>query len=95
MCLAILRKGIPEMTTKVVSEVSGIVFSIPWLVARDEGLFAEEELEVELVRAAGIRNGTPEENPITSKQPITDHSQVDSILGHTLFEEQKVQLYRA
>lgn len=83
------------MTNKVVSEVSGIVFSIPWLVARDEGLFAEEGIEVELVRAAGVLNGSSEQDPATRSQPTTDHNQVNSILGHTLFEEEQVQFYRA
>jgi hypothetical protein len=35
-----LMKGTTEMAKKVINEISGIVFSLPWLVARDEGLFA-------------------------------------------------------
>ena len=75
------------MVKKVVSEVSGIVFSLPWLVARDEGLFAEEGLEVELVRAR-IRQQS-------SDRPLEDHRQVESIGGHGVFEEGQVELYRA
>jgi NitT/TauT family transport system substrate-binding protein len=83
------------MATSIVSEVSGIVFSIPWLVARDEGLFAEEGVDVKLVRAAGIQNGSAAQDPVTRTRPVTDHCRVNSILGHTLFEEEEVQLYRA
>ena len=83
------------MTTSIVSEVSGIVFSIPWLVARDEGLFADEGVDVKLVRAAGIQNGSAAHDPVTGSQTETDHHRVNSILGHTLFEEEEVQLYRA
>ena len=39
------------MPTKVVGEVTWAVFSLPWLVARDEGLFAEQDLDVEIVEA--------------------------------------------
>ena len=32
---------------KVVSETSGAVFSLPWFVAKDEGFFAEEGIDIE------------------------------------------------
>ena len=79
------------MPKKIVSEISGIVFSLPWLVARDEGLFAAEGLQVELVRAQGARPDLQKPR----EAPVHDHQQVESILGHTLFEEGKVELYRA
>ncbi len=70
---------------KVVSEISGAVFSLPWMVAKDQGLFEAEGIDMEFVRAqtSGVVN--PTENP----------EEVDPILGHTPFEEQQVAIYRA
>ena len=70
---------------KVVSETSGAVFSLPWFVAKDEGFFAEEGIEMEFV----------ESNSIQVEQPTTDPETVDPILGHTPFEEKEVAIYRA
>ena len=36
---------------KVVSEISGVVFSLPWLVAKDEGLFEAEGIDMEFVKS--------------------------------------------
>ena len=36
---------------KVVSEISGTVFSLPWLIAKDHGLFEAEGIEMEFVRS--------------------------------------------
>ena len=69
----------------VVSETSGAVFSLPWLVAKDEGLFAEEGIDMEFV----------ESNSIQVEQPVTDPEKVDPILGHTPFEEKQVTIYQA
>jgi NitT/TauT family transport system substrate-binding protein len=85
---------------KVVSEYSGIVFSLPWLVARDEGIFREFGLDVELVRARGAANNANQPVDGTVQQfnandAVTDPEKVKSILGHGLFEEGKVQMYRA
>lgn len=83
---------------QVVSEYSGIVFSIPWLVARDEGIFKEFGLDVELVRAAGAASpDQPADGTVQQgyAEVETDPERVKSILGHGLFEEGKVQLYRA
>jgi NitT/TauT family transport system substrate-binding protein len=71
--------------TKIVSEISGIVFSLPWLVARDEGLFAEEGLEVEFRRP---RNDLP------SQRLAVDPKVVDTIGSHIVFEDSEVELYR-
>jgi hypothetical protein len=35
---------------KVVSEISGAVFSLPWLIAKDQGLFEAEGIDMEFVR---------------------------------------------
>ena len=35
---------------KMKNEISGVVFSLPWMVASDEGLLAKEGLEVEFVK---------------------------------------------
>jgi hypothetical protein len=36
---------------KVVSEISGTVFSLPWLTAKDHRLFEAEGIDMEFVRA--------------------------------------------
>jgi len=74
---------------KVVTEVSG-VFSLPWQIARDEGLFAEEGVEVEFSK--------PEANSTLSLKPgeyIEDHRLVPALAGHTALEEKQVDVYRA
>ena len=70
---------------KVVSEISGVVFSLPWLVAKDEGLFEAEGIDMEFVQALNSGRVTPTE----------DHSQVNPILGHVAFEDAQVSIYRA
>ena len=35
---------------KVVSEISGSVFSLPWMIAKDYGLFEAEGIDMEFVR---------------------------------------------
>jgi NitT/TauT family transport system substrate-binding protein len=34
---------------KVVSEISGTVFSLPWLIAKDHGFFEAEGIDMEFV----------------------------------------------
>jgi hypothetical protein len=70
---------------KVVSEISGTVFSLPWLTAKDHRLLEAEGIDMEFVRArpSGVVPHT--ENPAA----------VNSILGHVAFEEARVSIYRA
>ena len=70
---------------KVVSEISGTVFSLPWLIAKDHGLFEAEGIEMEFVRArpSGVVSHTA--NP----------ADVNPVLGHVAFEEARVSIYRA
>lgn len=70
---------------KVVSEISGIVFSLPWLVAKDNGLFEDEGIDMEFIRARGVGAVQRTENP----------EDVNPILGHVAFEEARVSIYRA
>lgn len=70
---------------KVVSEISGTVFSLPWLIAKDQGLFAAEGIEMEFVRARPSGAVTHTENP----------EDVNPVLGHVAFEEARVSIYRA
>lgn len=71
------------MATKITSDVAGgAVFSLPWLVARDEGLFADEGLDVELVRS-------PERTD--AKREFAD---VVSTGNHLLFEERRAEFQR-
>lgn len=49
------------MAKKIVNEYSQAVFNLPWLVAQEEGYFAEEGLEVEYIILAGV---PPELGPL-------------------------------
>ena len=70
---------------KVVSETSGAGFSLPWFVAKDEGFFAEEGIDMEFVDSLSIKVDQHTSNP----------EEVDPILGHTPFEDRQVAIYRA
>ncbi len=70
---------------KVVSEISGIVFSIPWLMAKDHGLFEAEGIDMNFVRAQGERGNQITENP----------NDINPILGHVPYEDNLVSIYRA
>ena len=70
---------------KVASEISGVVFSLPWMVAKDYGLFEAEGIDMEFVRAQNSGAVTHTENP----------EDVNPVLGHTAFEEARVSIYRA
>lgn len=83
----------PELK-RVVSEYSGIVFSLPWLVARDEGLFRDEGIDIVLVRARGAANRDAQV-PTPPTEAHHNPEEVNPILGHGLFEEAECQLYRA
>lgn len=73
------------MGKKITSDIAGgAVFSLPWLVARDEGLFAAENIEIEFVRSSGRDFRFPIQNP----------QQVDSTQIHGLFELGRAQFFR-
>ncbi len=71
---------------KITTEHSGTVFTLPYLVARDEGYFTDEGLEVQFIRRRGASQPT--------NQLIQDHHQVDSF-GLSFFEKGEAALYRA
>ena len=70
---------------KVVSEINGAIFSLPWLVARDEGLFETEGIDMEFVTAISSGQVAHTENP----------EEVNPVLGHVAFEDARVSIYRA
>jgi len=74
-----------EPVKKVVSEISGTVFSLPWLIAKDHGLFEAEGIDMEFVRTRPSGAVAHTENP----------EEVNPILGHVAFEEARVSIYRA
>ncbi|WP_328580560.1 ABC transporter substrate-binding protein [Streptomyces sp. NBC_00370] len=71
---------------KIVSETSSPVFSLPYFVARDEGYFTEEGLELELVRK-GEREAVI--------KPVEDHHLISSFTSRSNFEAGDASLYRA
>lgn len=78
----------PGTLKKITNEISGTVFSLPYYVARDQGYFAEEGLDIEFInRSSGGRS--PE------IKLIEDHRQVSSFGGQSLFEQGHSSLYRA
>ncbi len=82
-------------TKKIVSEATGPVFNLPWLVARDEGLFAEVGIEVEFRSRAELDEAAAQRASVEQQQFITDPSLV-STLGQHLFEQDPgVEIYRA
>ena len=70
---------------KVVSETSGAVFSLPWLVAKDQGFFEAEGIDMEFVPSVGSGAVKHTENP----------EEVNPLLGHVPFEDGQVSIYRA
>ena len=70
---------------KVVSETNGALFSLPWLVAKDQGFFEAEGIDMEFI-----------DTPISGVVEHPDNPEtVDPILSHTPFEEGQVSIYRA
>ena len=74
------------MPRKIINEYSQAVFNLPWLVAQEEGFFAQEDLEVEFIRgrerAAGLA-------------PEADPARVDPFWRHSPFEEQAADCFNA
>jgi NitT/TauT family transport system substrate-binding protein len=78
------------LVTKITSDIAGgAVFSLPWLVARDEGLFSKENLEVELVRSPRRK-----ERPRRIAEATRNPNHVRSTDNHLFFEAGKAQFHR-
>jgi NitT/TauT family transport system substrate-binding protein len=71
---------------RVTNEFSQAVFNLPWLVAHEEGLFAQEDIEVEFLRS---RQWDP------TRAPEADPRQVDPFWRHAPFEEQAAASFNA
>jgi hypothetical protein len=71
------------MMQTIRSEITSVVHRLPWLVAQDEGLFAEEGLNAELVHASQRgtwkTRGGSEPGTISGRDLVRDHRVVDSI----------------
>ena len=67
------------------NEVSSTIYSLPWYVARDEGYFADENLDVEFIKA---KKGDPKSGSI-------DPATVNPLIGHAPFKDGDVNLFRA
>jgi NitT/TauT family transport system substrate-binding protein len=71
---------------KIVNEFSQAVFNLPWLVAQEEGFFAQEDLEVEFTRSnEWDAHRAPEADPL----------KVDPFWRHHPFEEQAADCFNA
>lgn len=77
-----------QTRTKVISEATGPIFNLPWLVARDEGLFDEVGIDVEF-RARDL------EAPVPDQKFETDPSRISTLGAHLFEEDQAVEIYRA
>lgn len=78
-------------TTKARIEVNNAVFSLPYHVALEEGYFAAEGCDVELVPAGSGRDRDKE----VPEQPIEDHRLVKSYGWHEGIEKGEFCMYRA
>lgn len=79
---------------KLVREDTERVFTVPWLVARDEGLFAREGYEIEIV--PGQLQGIGAVEPAAATPSfIADPQQVDSNWMHRLFVDHQVDIFCA
>ena len=72
-------------------EVNNAVFSLPYHVAREEGYFAEEGYDVQLVPAGSGRDRDKE----VPDKPIEDHRAVKSYGWHEGIEKGEFCMYRA
>ena len=81
----------PMTPKKARIEVSNAVFSLPYHVAREEGYFADEGYDVELVPAGSGRD----RNKDVPDQPIEDHRAVKSYGWHEGIERGEFCMYRA
>jgi NitT/TauT family transport system substrate-binding protein len=72
-------------------EVNNAVFSLPYHVAKEEGLFEAEGLDVELVPAGSGRDRDKE----VPDKPIEDHRLVKSYGWHEGIEKGEFSMYRA
>jgi NitT/TauT family transport system substrate-binding protein len=72
-------------------EVNNAVFSLPYHVAKEEGYFAEEGYDVELVPAGSGRDRDKE----VPDKPIEDHRLVKSYGWHEGIEKGEFCMYRA
>jgi NitT/TauT family transport system substrate-binding protein len=74
------------MARKIINEYSQAVFNLPWLVADEEGFFAQEGLEVEFMHARQWDANRP---------PEADPTKVDPFWRHHPFEEQAADCFNA
>lgn len=72
-------------------EVNNAVFSLPYHVAKQEGLFEAEGLDVELIPAGSGRDRDKE----VPDKPIEDHTAVKSYGWHEGIEKGEFSMYRA
>lgn len=77
------------LKTKI--EVNNAVFSLPYHVAKEKGIFEAEGLDVELIPAGSGRNRDKE----VPENPITDHTLVKSYGWHEGIEKGEFSMYRA
>lgn len=74
------------MPHKIINEYSQAVFNLPWLVAEEEGYFADDGLEIEFMHAREWD---------ASRAPEADPTKVDPFWRHHPYEEQAADCFNA
>src|SRR5918994_4110009 len=75
---------------KITSDIAGgAVFSLPWLVARDQGFFSKENVQVEFIRSPQRK-----ERPRRISEAARNPNRVRSTGNHLYFESGKAQFHR-
>ncbi len=73
---------------KIRTEITSPVFDLPWLVAKDEGLFDEEGLQIEFMAIGG--------EEIRTDPEVNDWNKVNSLRGHgSRHQKQEANFYWA
>ena len=72
---------------KISVERNAAVFTLPWIIARDAGFFADEDLEIDLIPTGSYQ--------LTVDTPVTDHKLVSALEGQKAYTSGEVGVFQA